>query len=184
MNTRLCVLLPCLAIAACAVQPPPDTASLPFGAFGTLDNDVAAANQASWAFAVPARTLNDPVDAAMAAAAVDYLGGELSSNPRWVTLSPLTKLEMLQARADVRRVLGIAPDAPSQFVVEALLQFAWLWQMGNRPAAMEVIATPVFTLAPQQTLQVLSNMPYIRMANIASIDAANQMLPGGDGTSR
>ena len=52
MIIRPCAVLACLVIAACAVQPPPDTASLPFAAFGTMDNDVAAANQASWAFAV------------------------------------------------------------------------------------------------------------------------------------
>jgi hypothetical protein len=125
------------------------------------------------------RTLNNPVDGARAAAAVDYLAGELSSNPRWVTLSPLTKMKMLEARADVRRVLGIRPDAPSQLVTNGLLQFAWLWQYDGTPAAMQVLATPIFTLPPEQTLQVLSNMPYIQSANIATLDAANQMLPGG-----
>jgi hypothetical protein len=180
MVIRPAIVLACLAIAACAVQPPPDTASVPPGAFGQFDNDVPAANQASWAFAIPARTLNSPVDAARASAAVDYLAGELSSNPRWVTLSPLTKMKMLEARADVRRVLGIRPDAPSQLVTNGLLQFAWLWQYDGTPAAMQVLATPIFTLPPEQTLQVLNNMPYIQSANIATLDAANQMLPGGD----
>ena len=45
---------------------------------------------------------------------------------------------------------------------------------------MKVLRTPIFTLPPEQTLQVLSNMPYIQSANIATLDAANQMLPGGD----
>jgi hypothetical protein len=177
---RLAIVLACLAIAACAIRPPPDTASVPPGAFGFLDNDVAAANQASYAFAVPAHTHNNPVDAARAAAAVDFLAGELSSNPRWVTLSPLTKMKMLQARADVRRVLGIRPDAPSQFVTNGLLQFAWLWTVVDPGTAMQTLATPVFTLPPEQTLQVLNNLPYIQSANIATLDAANQMLPGGD----
>ena len=75
------------------------------------------------------------------------------------------------------RVLGIAPDAPSQFVVETLLQFGWLWQSGNWPAAMQVLASQVFTQPPQQTLQVLNNLPYVQSANIASTDAAAQMLP-------
>ena len=172
--------LACLALAACAVQPPPDTASVPPGAFGFFDNTLAAANQASYAFAIPARTLNNPVDAARAAAAVDFLAGELSSNPRWVTLSPLTKMKMLQARGDVRRTLGIRPDAPSQVVVNTLLQFAWLWALADRGDAMQSLAVPVFTLPPAQTLQVLNNLPYIQSANIATLEAANQMLPGGD----
>ena len=44
---------------------------------------------------------------------------------------------------------------------------------------MQALAAPGFTLPPEQTLRVLSNLPYIRSANLASIDAANQMLPGG-----
>ena len=86
MISRLGVMLSCLAIAACAVQPPPDTASVPPGTFGFLDNDV--------------------------------------------------------------------------------------------PAAMQVLASPVFTLPPQHTLQILSNMPYIQSANIATMDAARQMNGG------
>jgi len=184
MIIRLVAALACLALAACTVQPPPDTATVPFAAFGTLDNALAAANQAAWAFAASARTANDPVDAARAAAGVDYLAGELGSNPRWVTLSPLTKQEMLQARADVRRVLGIAPNARSQVITSALLQFAWLWQAGDQTAAMQALAAPGFTLPPPETFRILANMPFIRSANVASIDAANQMLPSGDGVRR
>jgi hypothetical protein len=181
MFIRISVILGVFSLISCAaITPPPDTAQLPFSAFGTLDNDVGAANVASAAFAVPARTRNNPVDGARAVAAIDFLAGELSSNPRWVTLSPLTKQEMLRARPDVRAVLGIRQDAPSQIVANALLQFASLWQAGNQPAAMQVLTSPVFTLPPQQTLQILANLPYIQSANIASIDAANQMLPGGD----
>jgi hypothetical protein len=181
VSGRLVAVLVSLTLAGCAaITPPPDTAQLPPGAFGLFDNDVAAANQASWALASPARTRNDPVDAARACAAVDYLAGELSSNPRWVTLSPLTKQEMLQARVDVRQVLGVVPNAPSQFVVNALLQFTAAWQAGNQSAALQALSAPVFTLPPQQTLAILSNLPLIRSANVASIDAANQMLPGGD----
>lgn len=180
MIVRLVTALIVLTVSACTPQPAPDTASVPFGAFGTLDNDVAAANLAAWAFASPGRTANDPVDAARAAAAVEYLAGELASNPRWISISPLTKQEMAQARLDVRRTLGIAPNAPSQVVVNALLRFAAEWQAGNQAGAMQALAAPGFTLPPDQTLRVLSNMPYIQSANVASIDAAREMLPGGD----
>jgi hypothetical protein len=182
-RTRALAALICFAMAACAVRPPPDTAAVPPGAFGMLDNDLAAANQASYAFAIPARIRNNPVDAARAAAAVDYLAGELSSNPRWVTLSPLTKMKMLQARADVRQTLGIRPDAPSQYVTNGLLQFAWLLAAGDGPGAMQGLQAPIFTLTPEQTWQILNAMPYIQSANIATLDAANQMLPGGDVTA-
>lgn len=180
MSSRIVVIALCALLAACtAATPPPDTAQLPFAAFGTMDNDVGAANVASAAFASPARTANDPVDGARACAAIDYLAGELSSNPRWLDLSPFTKQEMLQARVDVRAALGVAPGAPSQMVVGALLQFASAWQAGNQQAALPFLGPPAFLHGPQQTLQILANLPYIATANRASIDAANQMLPGG-----
>ncbi len=180
MTIRLRAFL-CLVVAACSVRPPPDTASLPFAAFGTMDNDVAAANQAAWAFAAPERTANNPVDAARAVAAIDYLAGELASNPRWLMISPLTKQQLVQARIDVRLALGIAPNARSQVVVNALLQFASEWQAGNQAAAIQTLAAPGFTLGPEATLRALGRLPYIQSANIASIDAANQMLAGGGG---
>ncbi len=181
MFHRHIAILACLVIAGCTIAtPPPDTAQLPFAAFGTMDNDVAAANQASWAFASPERTRNNPVDAARACAAIDYLAGQLSSSPRWISVSPLTRQEMLRARADIRRVLGIAPEARSQVVVNVLLRFAAAWQAGDHSAALQVLSAPGFALPPQQTLQVLSNVPYVQTANVGSIDAAREMLPGGD----
>ena len=74
MIIRIPAAFLCLAVAACSVRPPPDN-GLPFAAFGTMDNDVAAANQAAWAFAASERTANNPVDAARAAAAIDFLAG-------------------------------------------------------------------------------------------------------------
>lgn len=175
------LLLGCLPVLSCALATPvPDTAQLPFAAFGTMDNDVAAANQASWAFAAPARTRNDPVDAARACAAIDFLAGELSSNPRWLSISPLTKQQMLQARVDVRRVLGIEPGVRSQVVVNALMGFAAAWQAGNEQGAIQMLAAPGFSLPPPQMLQILGNLPFVQSANVASIEAAQQMLPGGD----
>ncbi len=171
----------CLLFASCALaRPAPDTAQLPFAAFGTLDNDVAAANQSAWAFAAPERTRNDPVDAARACAAVDYLAGELSSNPRWLQVSPLTKQQMLQARVDMRRALGIDTGIRSQIVVNALMGFAAAWQAGDQQAALQALAAPGFTLPPPQLVQALFNLPYVPSANIASMEAAREMMPGGD----
>jgi hypothetical protein len=174
-------LLLCLLFAACGAitpTPPPDTATIPPGTFGPFDNDTAAINLASWAFAVPAHTEGDPVVAARAAAAVDYLAGELSTNPRWLGVSALTKMQMLQARIAVRRVLGIVPDATSQGVVDALLGFVSAWLAGNQPAAMQSLAAPIFTLPPDQVFRILSNMPYVQSANIATSNAVSGMLLG------
>jgi hypothetical protein len=172
----------CLLATGCAALPPlPQPAELPPGIYGIYqDNDLGAINQSSWAFAAPSRTLGSPVDAAKAVLAVDYLAEELVVNPRWLQVSPITKQQMLVARADTRYAVGIAPDAPSQLVANALLQTISGLQTGDQAAVMQALALPVFTLPPAQTLQVLTDLPYIRSANIATSEAAIESLPNGD----
>jgi len=175
---RLGLLLACSLPAGCAVTPPPDTARLPPNAFGTYaDGDIGAINQAQWAFANPARTRNDPVDAARAVAAVDYLAGALSTSPRWDFMSPITKQEMLRARAEVRQAVGIAPGAPSQEVVDRLLYAGNALAAANRASADSALQPPVFAAGPQRTFAVLSNMPFLRETNIATQHAAAQRQP-------
>ncbi len=184
MRSRPLILFACLLAAGCAsIAPPPDTARLPPNAYGLFeDNDVGAINLAQWAFADPARTRNDPIDAARAAAAVDYLAGQLSSSPRWVAMSPITKGQMLQAREEVRQALGIAPGAPSQLVVDGLLGAANALAAGDRPLALAALRSPVFVWPPDQMLARLSDMPFLPIANVASQRAALQRFPEDNGT--
>ena len=183
MRLRALIVLAGLLVAGCAsIAPPPDTARLPPNAYGLFaDNDVGAINLAQWAFADPARPPNDPADAARAAAAVDYLAGELSSSPRWTAMSPITKGQMLQAREEVRQALGIAPGAPSQLVVDGLLGAANAVVAGDRTLALAALRTPAFTWPPEQTLARLSDMPFLPMANVASQRAAQQRFPEDNG---
>ncbi len=182
MRSRIqCVLL-CLSIAACTTPVPEQRAAqLPAGVYGIFeDNDIGAINLSAWAFAVAQRTANDPLDAVKAVIAVEYLADQLNVSPRWIMMSPFAKQEMVQARVEVRRVLGIAPGAPSQDVVNALLRVAASLQAGDHDEAQRALATPVFSLPPAETLQMLTNMPFIRSANIATMDAAAQTSPNGD----
>ena len=179
MRCRPLIVLAGLVVAGCAsIAPPPDTARLPPSAYGLFaDNDLGAINLAQWAFADPARTRDDPIDAARAAAAVDYLAGQLSSSPRWVAMSPITKSQMLQAREEVRQALGVAPGAPSQWVVDGLLGAANALAAGDRPAALAALSAPVFIWPPDQTLARLSDMPFLPVANVATQRAAQQRFP-------
>jgi hypothetical protein len=178
---RAPVLLCLLATSCAAIPPRQQPAELPPGVYGIYqDNDVGAINQSSWALAVPSRTLNNPVDATKAVLAVDYLADELPVSPRWLQVSPITKQHMVEARSDTRRVVGIAPNAPSQLVADALLQAISGLQTGDRTTVMNALALPVFELPPEQTLQVLTNLPYIPSANIATSEAAIQALSQGD----
>jgi len=105
---------------------------------------------------------------------LEYLPPELSQNPRWVGMDSLVKMRLAGARQEVRRIVGIRPDAPSQIVVNAMLALAMDLQTGNRPAALEVLASPVFTLPPEQTLLILSNLPYMQQANLATSRVQDQ----------
>jgi hypothetical protein len=169
------VLGAALLSACAAVSPPAEPAALPPGVFGIYqDNDVGALNQSSAAFAVPRRTRDNPIDAARAVIAVEYMADELRVNPRWIGMSGTSKLGMVQARTDTRRVLGIAPDAPPQLVVDALLRLTVALRTDDQAAAMQALGSPVFTLPPSQTMKILSNLPYIRSANQATLQAANE----------
>lgn len=170
-----------LSLAACAAQKPVQAVGeLPSGFYGTYeDNAVGAINQSSWALASPQRTMNNPLEAIKAVIAVDWLADELEINPRWIVISPLTKQHMQQARIDVRRALGISVDASSGAVVAALLSIARSLELGARPDDISALKHPPFTLPPLQTFEQLSHLPYIATANIATSEAASQVLTNG-----
>ena len=178
IRTRSIATVLCVTLSACATAPPlMEPPALPPGVFGVYqDNDVGAVNQSSWAFAASRRTLNNPIEAARAEIAVEFLADELRINPRWVGMSGPAKLGMVQARADTRRALGIAPDAPPRIVVGALLRFIVALRAGDQAAAMKALDATVFTLPPSETMQILSNLPYIPSANQATRQVANEEL--------
>jgi hypothetical protein len=173
------LLIPCLT--ACATLPATQAMPyLPAGVWGTYeDNDTGAINQSSWAFASPANTRGNPVAAAKAVIALEYLSGELRENPRWIGMDSATKMRMGQARDDLRRIIGIRPDAPPQAVVNALLGLSAGLQFGDAAEASAALRSPVFTGPPEQTMQALSNLPYDQTANLATTRAGEQVLPVG-----
>jgi len=173
-----------VSLAACGSLPATQrTPYLPPGVFGAYeDNDVGAINQSAWAFASPANTRGNPVAAAKAIVALEYLSGELGDNPRWIGIDSSIKLRMGQARDELRKILGVRPDAPQQLVVNTLLALGLDLQAGNQPAAMQILASPMFTLRPEQTLHILSNLPYVQVANLATSRAEEECL-SNDGMS-
>ncbi|MEA2741472.1 MAG: hypothetical protein QOH05_4779 [Acetobacteraceae bacterium] len=182
MRARISLLLLAITLAACATLPATrNTPFLPPGVYGTYeDNDIGAINQAAWAFSSPTNTRGNPVEAAKAVVALEYLSGELKENPRWIGMDASIPLRMAQARDELRRILGIRPDAPPQAVVNALLALSLDLQTGNQPAAMQVLSSPLFTRPPEQTLQVLANLPYVQQANLATARAEEQAFPIND----
>ena len=167
-----------LTLSGCATLPPTrETPQLPPSVFGGFqDDDIGAINLVQWAFASAGRLRGRPVEAARAVIAVEYLAGELRLNPRWVEVSPITKQEMVQARDDLHRLLGIAPGTPPQQVVNVLLTAVWNLQQARTEAALQALAAPGFTLPPDRTLQVLADLPYLRSANLAGADAGAALM--------
>lgn len=178
-------LLLSLLVAGCATLPASrNTPYLPPGVYGVYeDNDIGAIQQSAWAFSSPANTRGNPIDAARAIIALEYLPGELKENPRWVGMDAAVKLRMGLARDELRQIVGIRPDAPSQLVVNALLALSWDLQSGNLPAAMQVLDSPLFMNPPPVTLQKLANLPYVQTANLATSRAQAQELPVGGARS-
>jgi hypothetical protein len=176
MRNAIGSLVLALVLGGCATLPATqDTPYLPPGVFGVYqDNDTGAINTAAWAFASPANTRGNPAEAARAIIALEYLPGELTENPRWVGMDSLVKRRLAIARNDVRAVLGVRPDAPPQLVVNAMLALFVDLQVGDRTATSQVLASGLFIYPPDQTLRILSDLPYVQTANLATTRVANQ----------
>jgi len=171
----------CLMPVACSggIQPVvPDTARLAPGALGGggFDPDVTAVYQAQWAFAVPSRTHGRPIEAARAAASMDYIAGQLYTSPRWANIAATTKEQLLQGRREVRAALGVVPGTSSQAVVDHLAAAGRALEAGDQPAAVVQLGAPVFDRPGDQVLARLSNLPYLQMANVSTMRAANELF--------
>ncbi len=176
---RLLLLLAVLPVACGPLPPPADTARLPPGVFGTLDQDISAMNYAAYAFAETGRTYGNPVAGAQAVLAMDYLAGEFNTSPRWQFVDPITQIQLLQGRTQTRAAVGIAADAPSQLVVDSLSTVQADLQRGDRSGALAALANPAFPAGPDKTLITLANLPYIQMANVSTLQASDQLAERG-----
>ena len=173
MLSRAAILIGFLAFAGCTPRPPVDTAVMP-QASGLAD-PANAIQYSAWAFALSSRTRGDPVSAARAVAALAFAAGAVNTQPAWRTFDPIIANELLGAREDVRRVLGVAPTATSQDVVNSMLMVASALAHHDAAAALTVLTSPIYTLGPEQTLAVLTNMPFIHLANVATNQAENAL---------
>lgn len=160
-----------LALSGCLhYDKPPDRALPPLGAFGTNgDPDVRALDIAALGFAHA--IIGDPGRAAYAIAALDYMGGELNSNPRWIGMDALTRLQMLQWRERMRAEVGISATASSQAVLDTMLALARAYQTGDKAAVSRLLASPIFTLPPDEVAGRLGNIPYNASLNAVTMTA-------------
>jgi hypothetical protein len=168
MRSCLIFLVCALMLSSCAPLPGVNTAVLPPGS-GRLDT-VGAIQYAVWAFANPARTRGDPASATRAVAALEHIAGRFTIGQTTSSMS-MVALRLQRARQAVRRTLGIAPNVPSQAVVDRLIAVSADLDSGRQTAALRSLNSPIFTLGPARTLALLSNLPYVHAAKVASIEA-------------
>ena len=172
-----------VSLAACEAVPPSQRSPyLPPGVFGTYqDNDTGAISFSAWAFASPANTRGNPAEAARAMVALEYLPSELTQNPRWIGMDSSIKVHLERSRVEMRRIMGVRPDAPKQLVVNTLLTFLLDLQAYDQPAAMQTLTSPIFTQPAEQTFALLANLPYMQEANLATSRADSRSFTmGGD----
>src|SRR3712207_8548486 len=94
-------------LAACGPTPP--LASLPSDAVeGGGDPTRAAIVSSAYVFGAPESTAGRPDLGARAVAQVEHLATEIPYGPRWIQFNPTVGLELIGARAELRREIGRA----------------------------------------------------------------------------
>lgn len=161
-------------LAACAyAEPLPSTAVLQPEALQTNgDVDIRAINLVAYGFAHYRDLQADPATAAETVAALDYLGGQLNTSPRWINIPSLFRLQMLDARNTVRGLIGISPQAPSQAVVDTLIGLAGAYRAGNQAQVNQLLASSIFSVPPAEVAQRLVSIPYLAGVNNAATHTA------------
>ena len=186
---RIAVLAGAAALAMLAgcsddVYRLPSTAMMPAGALNTNgDIDIRSLDVAAYGFGHYDEMKGDPALAANTVAALDYMGGQLNTSPRWVNMPGLFRLQMLQSRDIVRGVLGISPSVPSQDVVDTMLALSAAYSSGDQVAINKALASPIFSVPPEEAAQRLADIPYLPVVNNATTHADTYSfdftLPGG-----
>jgi hypothetical protein len=151
----------------------PSTAVLQPAALQTNgDVDVRALNITAYGFAHYQDLQQNPALAAETVAALDYLGGQLNTSPRWVNMPALWRLQMLDARNTVRGLLSISPAVPSQEVVDTMVGLSEAYRAGNQAQVNQLLASSIFSVPPAEVAQRLVTMPYLPTVNNAATHAA------------
>jgi len=158
-----------LALAGCAENPSANY----LGGFG--DPVRGAALYAPRNLGNTSRWAGRPAEAAVAAEQLEFLASELATNPRYApVVNPAVVQQLNVARQEMRRYLGIAPDADPQVVITGLRRASDALHASSRARAEAALAGPAFTAGPAATLDRLAAMPRLpRTAEAAGMVAAD-----------
>lgn len=168
MRRRDAMLLLAGAVAACAAPPqplllPPQARRL------AADPLEAALRGAADAFSYPGRLQGQPARAAIAVAQLEYLAVEIPAGRSTRDLGGIIGPALQAARYEVRQYAGIAPDAPPQAVIDALMAAATA--PGGDAAAPAQLPGNLFPAGGAETWRRLAAMPRLPQANTATVTA-------------
>jgi len=164
-----------LPLVACAPGGPAGpTASLPFDAVqGAGDPTRSAIYSSAYAFNNPGGLANAAV-AARASANLEFLAVSIPQDPRYNS-APTLNGQLALARAELHNVLGVAPNAPPQAVVDGLYGASRALRMQDLTGAAN--ALPVVAFPDRQaTLTRLAAMPALPQAAAATAMAERELL--------
>ncbi|WP_431267731.1 hypothetical protein [Dankookia sp. P2] len=168
--------LPLLAGCTPPQQPPNGWATLPNDAVvGAGDPVRAAMINTAYVFGNPGSVAGRPDQAARAVANYAFLTVELPYGPRWRGFNPNVSTELGFGMQEVQAAFGIAPNAPTQAVVNGLYGASRALQAGDQVGAERVLSPPVFTLGGAATLQRLAAMPVLPRAAAGANLALQEM---------
>jgi hypothetical protein len=184
MRSTLARALSALVLASCTQGgiAPVDTATMPLNASGGPElSQGQAIGLVGWALADPANTTGNPALAARAIAAEDWLSGQTILYGSYGSYAPSGELSWAEFRQQARAAIGVAPNAPSQQVVNRLLAASDALAAGQTAAAKAQLATPIFTLGPEATLAALSHLPPLPGKEWAFAELNRYAFPSGGG---
>lgn len=161
MKLTLPTLVLLAALAGCGVIKPNDTAQMPNNPQGGPEmNQNEAIATAAWVLENPEVSRGNPARGARAVAAEDWLAGQWRLTEDFGPYAPLNEVSWNRLRREVRAAIGVAPNTPSQVIVDHLIAASHALQAGDTAAAEAQLQSPVFTFGPQRTLAVLGNLPH------------------------
>lgn len=166
------VLLALPLLAACVALPPGESAVLPRDAVnGAGDPARTAVLTASSVFQERAPAAGRPAAAARAIAQMEFLAVDLPQNNAFSNASPTLGSDFTRARAEWRGVLGIAPGAPAQPVINALYAASRAMEAGQTEAAAAALPATLFSRGGAATLAQLGALPRMPSTAVAAATA-------------
>ena len=116
-----------------------------------------------------------PSEAARTVANYAFLTTELPYGPSWRGFNPNVSTELAFGMREVQSAFGIAPNAPTQAVVDGLYGASRALRAGDTAAAERILSPPAFTLGGATTVQRLSAMPVLPRAAAGANLALQEM---------